>query len=304
MNHHASKRRRSLPPGERLFHLINITVMLFLMAITLYPMLYVLFASLSEPLALSRVRGPLLAPQGFSLRGYEAVFSLRQFWTTYRNTLFYVALGTVINMTLTILGAYVLSFRGFLLRAPFLFMVLFTMYFSGGMIPTYLVVKQLGLTDTVWAILIPGCISVYNLIVLRTSFQAIPTSLYESANIDGANHIVLLTHIVLPLSKAALATITLFYAVGRWGDWYNAMVYLGNSPNLYPLQMYLRQILVEETNIDTITGGFSTESAEYYLLRRVIKYAAVVASTVPILLVYPFLQKHFTKGVMLGSIKG
>lgn len=299
---HSNRIRASL--GEELFHTLNVALMVLTMLVTLYPILYVLFASLSEPARLARMRGILLYPLGLSFRGYEALFALAGFWSSYGNTLFYLVAGTLISMALTVIGAYVLSVRGYLLRTPFMMLLVFTMYFGGGMIPTYLVVKQMRIVDTIWAMLLPGCVSVYNMIVLRTAFEGIPDSLMESAAIDGANHLTSLVKIVLPLSKATLATITLFYAVGRWGEWYNAMVYLMNSRHLYPLQMFLRQMLVEDQEVGAITSAFSSETADYHLLKQVIKYATVIASTLPILLVYPFLQKYFTKGVLIGSIKG
>ena len=289
--------------SETAFRVINGLFMFILAGITLYPLLYVVFGSFSDPAKLSRFRGALLKPMGFSLKGYEAVFSMKNFWLGYRNTLFYVAAGTAISMLLTILGAYALSVKGYMLNKPVMFLIVFTMYFSGGMIPTYLVVKQIGFVDTIWSVLIPGCISVYNLIVLRSSFQSIPRNLIESASIDGAGHIRILFRIVLPLSSAALATITLFYGASRWGAWYSAMVYLPNRRDLYPLQMFLRELMVTENNMDAVADEFSTESANFYLLKNVIKYAAVIVSTVPILCLYPFLQKYFIKGVLVGSLK-
>ena len=178
------------------------------------------------------------------------------------------------------------------------------MFFSGGMIPTFLVVQGLGLTNTVWAMIVPGMLSVYNVIVLRTSFESVPESLYESAALDGANHWHMLTKITIPLSKAALATITLFYAVGKWGEWYNALVYLQKRRGiLYPLQMFLRELLVVQEDMDALLSSSVGESADAYLLKEVIKYATIIVTTVPILCVYPFLQKYFVKGVLIGGVK-
>ena len=181
---------------------------------------------------------------------------------------------------------------------------LITMYFGGGMIPTFLVVQGLHLTNTVWAMIVPGMLSVYNMIVLRTSFQSVPESLYESAALDGANDFTMLTKITLPLSKAALATITLFYAVGKWGEWYPALVYLQKRRDLYPLQMFLRELLVKQEDMETLLANNVGQDAEAYLLKEIIKYATIIVTTVPILVVYPFLQKYFVKGVLVGSVKG
>ena len=265
--------------GEKTFLVINNCIMVLLMIITLYPMLYVLFASLSDPIELGKASGLLWKPAGFSLRGYEAVLQI------------------------TICGAYPLSRKGFLLKKPITLFILFTMFFSGGMIPTFLVVQGLGLTNTVWAMIVPGMLSVYNVIVLRTSFESVPESLYESAALDGANHWHMLTKITIPLSKAALATITLFYAVGKWGEWYNALVYLQKRRDLYPLQMFLRELLVVQEDMDALLSSSVGASADAYLLKEVIKYATIIVTTVPILCVYPFLQKYFVKGVLIGGVK-
>ena len=223
----------------------------------------------------------------------------------FRNTLFYTVVGTTVNMFLTILGAYVMAQKGYLLKKPFTIMIMITMYFGGGMIPTFLVVKYLNLLNTVWAIIIPGAISTYNMIVLRTSFESVPDSLLESAKIDGANDWTVLWNIVLPLSKAGLATIALFYAVGRWGEWYSALVYLQKRRDLYPLQMFLRELLVLPAQNDrAYAENMIDGAANAYILKEVTKYATIVVSTVPILVVYPFLQKYFVKGVMVGAVKG
>lgn len=289
--------------GEKIFLAINNCIMVFLMLITLYPMLYVLFASFSDPIELGKVTGLLLRPAGFSLRGYASVLQSENIWLGFRNTIFYVLVGTTFSMIMTICGAYPLSRKGVLFKKPIMLFVIFTMFFSGGMIPTFLVVQGLGITNTVWAMIIPGMLSVYNMIVLKTSFESVPESLYESAALDGANHWHMLTKITIPLSKAALATITLFYAVGKWGEWYNALVYLQKRRDLYPLQMFLRELLVVQEDMDALMSGSVGTAADAYLLKEVIKYATIIVTTVPILCVYPFLQKYFVKGVLIGSVK-
>lgn len=290
--------------GERIFRIINHLFMIFLIIITLYPLLYVLFSSFSDPVELGKKTGLLLAPAGFSLKGYKAVLESENIWLGFRNTLFYEITGTSLSMVLTILGAYVLSRKDFLLKKPLTFFVLFTMFFGGGMIPTFLVVQKLGLTNTPLAMIIPGALSVYNMIVLKTAFEALPESLRESAELDGAGEWTILFKIVLPLSKAALATITLFYAVGKWGEWYNALVYLQKRRDLYPLQMFLRELLIKQTDMDALLASSVGVKADSYLLKEVINYATIVVTTVPILVVYPFLQKYFVKGVMIGAVKG
>ena len=295
------KMRESL--SDRILVGVIYVVMTFLAVITLYPMLYVLFASFSDPIQFAIKKGLLFKPAGFSIIGYKSVMTMRTFWRGYGMTMFYLVAGTLINMTLTILGAYTMS-RKFMLRKPIMLLMIFTMYFGGGMIPTYLTIKNMGMTGTIWSILLPGCISVYNLIILRTGFEGIPESLVESAEMDGAGDLTILWKIILPLSKASLATITLFYAVGRWGEWYNAMVYLESNRSLYPLQMILRETLVEGQNLDVAVDVMGVSTADSILVKEISKYSMVIISTVPVLIVYPFVQKYFVKGVMIGSVKG
>lgn len=297
-------KRMIIGTGEKIFLVVNNLIMVFLMVITLYPLLYVLFCSLSDPIELGKVSGLMIRPAGFSLRGYKAVLDSDNIWTGFRNTIFYVIVGTSCSMAITIVGAYAIAKKNFMLKKPVMLFIIFTMYFGGGMIPTFLVVQGLHLTNTVWAMIVPGMLSVYNMIVLRTSFQSVPESLYESAALDGANDFTMLTKITLPLSKAALATITLFYAVGKWGEWYPALVYLQKRRDLYPLQMFLRELLVKQEDMETLLANNVGQDAEAYLLKEIIKYATIIVTTVPILVVYPFLQKYFVKGVLVGSVKG
>lgn len=290
-------------PGEKLFLLINTILMIFLMVITVYPMLYVLFASFSDPIELGKATGLLFRPAGFSLRGYKTVFASQNIWLGFRNTIFYMVVGVPLSMMITILGAYALAQKNMLLRKPIMLFCIFPMYFGGGMVPTFLVVQGLGLTNTIWAMIVPGMLSVYNMIVLRTSFETIPSTLYEAAEIDGAGALRKLIHITLPLSKAALATITLFYAVGKWGEWYNALVYLQKRRDLYPLQMFLRELLVKQEDIDALMQANVGAAADAMLMKEIIKYATIIVTTVPILIIYPFLQKYFVKGVLVGGVK-
>ena len=273
--------------------------MIILAMITLYPFLYVVFASFSKPSLLMQQRDILLWPKGFNLGAYKAVFDYKTIWISYRNTIFYLIAGTAINMILTCLGAYGLSRKNVLFSKAIMLLITFTMFFSGGLIPTYLLVKNLGMLNTVCAIIIPNAISTMNLIIMRTSFKAIPESLDESARMDGANDFTILFKIIIPLSIPVISVITLYYSVAHWNAWFNAMIYLRNR-NLYPLQLVLREILISQ-DIDDILAG-AVEEAEP--IAETIKYAIIVVATVPILLVYPFLQKYFVKGVMVGALKG
>ena len=289
--------------GEMYFYSVNNIGMLLLCVITLYPMLYVIYASFSDPDVFAVTQGMLLKPAGFSTVGYENVFRMSAIWLGYRNTLVYVFFGSAISMVFTIVAAFILSRQEFMLKKLTMGLVVFTMYFSGGMIPTFLVVSQLGLTRSIWGVMLPGAVSVYNTIVLRTSFNTIPSALLESAYIDGAGDFKILMRIVLPLSGAALATISLFYIVGNWGAWYNAMVYLQDRRDLYPLQMFLREMLIQDKTTDSYISGQSGKASNTHLVKEIVKYCVIIVSTLPILLVYPFIQKYFVKGVMLGSVK-
>lgn len=286
--------------GELIFDGFNQFFMIGLIAITVYPFLYVLIASVSEPAQISAHRGLLLMPQGLQLQAYELVFQNRDVITGYLNTIFYVVVGTSFNILLTILTAFVLSRQELMLKNIIVFGIIFTMFFGGGMIPTYLMMSDLNLIGTRWAVIFPGLISTTNVIIMRTSFQALPRSLEESAKIDGASDFTVLFKIILPLSKAIIAVMVLFYGVGHWNSWFNAYIYL-NERNLFPLQLVLREILVYSGTGDMLIslGDYNGQD-----MSEIIKYATIIVSTVPILCIYPFLQKYFVKGVMIGAIKG
>ncbi|SHJ00603.1 carbohydrate ABC transporter membrane protein 2, CUT1 family [Clostridium amylolyticum] len=289
--------------GGKIFDTVNIILMILFMAICIYPLLYVLFASLSDPYELMKHRGLLLKPMGFTLNGYSLVFSNPSIMKGFLNTMFYVVAGTGINLLLTCMSAYVLSRKDLLLGKPLMLMVTIPMFFSGGLIPFYLQVQRLGLINTRWAIILPSAISVWNLIVMRTAFKSIPESLIESAKIDGANDFTVLFKIVIPVSKATLAVIGLFYAVSQWNSWFNAMIFLRDRSK-YPLQLILREILISNETREMMNmpkGAAQFIKADAY--KTLIKYSTVIVSTIPILCVYPFLQKYFVKGVMIGSVK-
>lgn len=288
-------------PSRKAFNVFNIIFMLCMIVITLYPLLYVAFASMSDSNELMKHSGLLLKPVGFSWAAYKAVFKNPNILQGYKNTIIVLISSVTVSMFLTCLAAYVLSRKNVLFNGVITFIIMFTMFFSGGMIPTYLLVNNLGLTNTYWALILPTAISTYNMIIMRTGFAAIPESLEESAKIDGANHFTILFKIVIPLAKPTMAVIVLYYAVACWNSWFNAMIYLQKRRDLQPLQLILRGILIENdtSNMQDGNVGQDTES-----IAESIKYAVIVVATLPILAIYPFLQKYFIKGIMIGAVKG
>ena len=284
--------------GERIFEVVNLAFLVLVMIVMLYPLMHVLFASFSNPNLLSAHTGVLLRPLGFSTAAYEAVLQNPDIYTGYSNTLFLVTVGTLCSLLLTIFSAYVLSRRGYGLRRVFNFVATFTMFFSGGLIPFYLQVKGLGLLNTRWSLILPTLMSTYNLIVLRTAFASVPASLEEAAKIDGANDFTVLFRVIVPLSIPSLAVIVLFYAVSYWNAWFYAMVFL-RKRELYPLQLILREILIM-SSADSMVDMDINDRA---IVSQTIKYATIIVSTLPILVVYPFLQKYFVQGMMVGAVK-
>jgi len=286
--------------GDHVFETINTLLMIFLMIITLYPFLYVLFASLSDPNEFIAHSGTLLYPLSPNLDSYKAVLNNPNIFIGYKNTIFIVVVGTVINLLMTCIGAYFLSRTGPMLKKPVMILIVITMFVDGGLIPNYLLVKNLGMYDTLWAVIIPGAISTYNMIVMRTAFQSIPASLEESARIDGAGDWTILFKLILPLSIPTIAVIGLFYAVGHWNSWFSANIYLRDKSK-FPLQLILRDIIIK-SEVDDMTLGAAFGNS--YAMSFTIKYATVIVATVPILILYPWIQKYFVKGVMIGSLKG
>ncbi|CAH1057389.1 carbohydrate ABC transporter permease [Paenibacillus pseudetheri] len=286
--------------GEHIFRVCNTLFLSALMIVTMYPILYVAFASFSEPALMIAHKGILWKPLGFSLETYEAVFSNPMILLGYRNTLFIVIVGVALNLLLTSFAAYALSRKTLQYRKQFTLFIVFTMFFSGGLIPFYLLVRGLGITDTLWALILPTAISAFNLIIMRTSFEAVPDALEESAKIDGANDFGILFRIFLPLCKPVLAVVGLYYGVSHWNSWFNAMIFLQDR-SLYPLQLILREILIigEATSM---AEGASQD--EIIILGETLKYATIMVATLPIFLVYPLLQKYFVKGALIGAIKG
>ncbi len=277
---------------------VNIVILSVLALIMLYPMLYEVFVSFSQPALLTRHRGLLWRPLGFSTNAYTLVFRQRLIPSGFRNTLTVLLGGLLFNITLTSLAAYFLTRRNTMLFRPVMIMILITYYFSGGLVPAWLNVNNLGLYDSLWALILPGAISTYNVILLRSYFLSIPESLVESVFIDGGGHFTTLFKIVIPLSLPAMMVMVLYYGVGHWNSWFPAMVYLRTNTK-WPLQMVLRQFLIQGTELDLL----GEERISQEQLVEAIKAAMVIITTVPILCIYPLLQKYFISGLMIGSLK-
>lgn len=275
------------------------------LVLTLYPLIYVFSASFSDPVSVTTGKVTLLPVQP-TLDGYATIFQYGPIWLGYRNTLFYTIVGTLINMAVTLPCAYALSRRDFVGRNVLSIFFAFTMFFSGGLIPTYLVVKQLKMLNTVWALLLPTAMSVWNMIIARTYFQnSIPAGLEEAATIDGCSNLKLFFQIILPLSQPIIAVLILYYAVGHWNEYFNALIYL-NDQNIYPLQLILRNILLLDQMFDMMDSDPEARQEMMRLLqmKESMKFGIIVLSTLPVMVLYPFLQKFFVKGVMIGAIKG
>ncbi|MBR7795766.1 carbohydrate ABC transporter permease [Virgibacillus sp. AGTR] len=284
-------------------------VLLFLTAallIVLYPLIYIISASISNPSAVNT--GEMwLFPKEITLEGYKLIFQNDDIWRGYLNTILYTVLGTVINLGVTIPAAYALSRKDLAGRNLLMGMFVLTMFFSGGLIPTYLVVKSLGLIDTIWAMVLPNAAAVWNIVIARVFFQtSIPKGLEEAAIIDGASNFKLFTKIILPLSAPIIAVMALFYGVGHWNSYFNALIYLSDK-EMYPLQLVLREILVlqemasQNTNM---TGSMAEAMHSKQQLAAIVKYGVMIVSSLPVIIVYPFLQRYFVKGVLIGSLKG
>ena len=281
--------------------LLRTLFMIAMIAICTYPFLYVLNCSLSDSNYLVGNRGAMLLPKGFSTQAYSAVFNNPNIFSGFKVTLFVLIVGTLLNVLMTAIGAFLVSRKNFALAKPMMKMMLITMYFGGGMIPTYLVVSQtLGLRDSVWSMILPSLISVYNLIVMKTSFLAIPDSLEESAKLDGASDILILFKIIIPLSLPTVAVMFLFYGVGHWNAWFSALLYI-DTREKFPLQMILREILLLNGTQSMMEGAQRADSVN---IAESIRYATIIVVTAPILVVYPFIQKYFVSGMMIGAVKG
>ena len=291
------------PRGDRIVGAVVFVIVTLLMLIVLYPLIYVLSCSVSSPTAVGAGEVVLL-PKGFTLMGYKRVFQEPDILLGYKNTLFYPLIGTAINLFVTVPAGYMLSKKEVPGRNLFMFLFMFTMYFSGGMIPSFLLVKSLHLYDTRAVLVILGAFSTYNCIICRTFFAALPHELEEAAAIDGCSTVRTFVQIVLPLSQALLGVMVLYFAVGHWNSYFNAMIYVNNE-KYKPLQLILRRILIlEQASSNMMEGGGDEYAAEQFKLKELIKYSVIVVSSLPVLVLYPFLQKYFVQGVMIGSIKG
>ena len=288
-------------PGEIIFDIGNAVFLGILTLIFLYPMWYVIMAAFSDPARFVSHTGLLWLPEGFSLAGFKMVLRTASIVTGYGNIILYVITGTALNILLTSMGAYVLSRKKLYIRRFLSLAIVFTMYLSGGLIPFYLTVRNLGLYNTRLALILPVAVNTWNLIVMRTSMSQVPDSLEEAAKIDGANDFVILFRVILPVIKSTVAVMVLFYAVQHWNSWFNAMIFLQDRSK-YPLQLFLREILLSGSMTDIATGS-TGEDVNNVLTMNMLKYCTIVVSTLPSLCIYPFLQKYFVKGVMIGSVK-
>ncbi|MCS7462180.1 carbohydrate ABC transporter permease [Paenibacillus doosanensis] len=291
--------------SDRIFGGVNKLFLFVVFIIVLYPIVYVISASISDPVYVNQ--GEMwLFPKGITFEGYQRVFQNPEIWSGYRNTIMYTVLGTLINLLFTLPGAYALSRKDLKGRGVMMGLIVFTMFFGGGLIPTFLLVSNLGMLNTVWALIIPNAVAVYNLIICRTFFQMnIPQELQESAEIDGCSNTMLFVKIVLPLSAPIIAVMALYYGVTHWNSYFSAIIYLKDR-SLYPLQLILREILVQNQMSDTMmmTGDDMEAMAKQARIADIIKYAVMIVSSLPIIIVYPFMQRFFMKGVLIGSVKG
>ena len=292
---------RKASPGDKALDVIIWVLVIFAVVVTLYPFLYVVSVSISEGSAVAR-GDVLLFPKGFSLDAFSMVTTNKQLWISYGNTFFYTIVGTLANVVFTCLGAYPLSRSHFFLRRPMNFYVAFTMYFSGGLIPTYIVVTGIGLYNSRLAMILPVLVSAYNLMICRSAMSSVPQDLFENAALEGANEFYMMTRIAVPLIKPTLAVLTLYYAVARYNDFFSAMLYLGDT-NLQPLQIFLRRVLLQASNeVLQSAGGQAAAAAAENTLK--IRYVCIVLSAVPIFVITPFVQKYLVSGTMLGAVKG
>jgi len=288
--------------GEKVFAVINTILLCLLTLIFVVPILHVIFASISDPLLLSANKGLILWPLGTpTLEGYRLVFINATIIRSYLNTILYVVSATGIGVILSCFAAYALSRKNLAGSGLITFIIAFTMLFNGGLIPTYMVVRSLGMLETRWAIIIPNCVSVFNIMIMRTSFASIPDGLEEAARIDGAGHFRILFSIILPVSKAILAVVVLFYAIQHWNSWFHTAIYVTSRRELHPLQIVLREIVLQNSTSVLEVGA---EPGELNLARMLVRYAVIMVSIIPMMIIYPFVQKYFVTGVMIGSIKG
>ena len=287
---------------DYIFDTFNAIFIAIVLVLVIYPLFFILSASFSDPLSVLQGKVRLL-PFGFSLEGYTKIFKTESIWTGYANTIFVTGIGTILSVSLTVLASFVLSRKSFPGKNLFMAMFVFTMFFSGGMIPIYLVVKRLHLLDTRFALIIPRLIGIWEIIIMRTFIQTtVPRDLDDAAQIDGCSNFRYLVSVIVPLVKPIIAVVTLFYAVNYWNAFFEALIYITNI-KLYPLQLVLRNILLRNILSEEMTDIYSS-AYDQKKLSEIIKYGVIIVSSAPMLILYPFLQKYFIKGIMLGSIKG
>lgn len=287
--------------GDKIFDIINYSLLTILALSFVYVLIFVVSASFSSPTAVYGGK-VVLWPVDVTLEGYERVFRETKVWIGYRNTIFYTIIGTVLSVALTTTSAYALSRKDLPGHGIVTGLLVFTMFFGGGLIPTYLIVKDVGLLDSMWAVILPGCVSMSNVIIARTFFaSSIPIDMLEAAQLDGCSNRRYFFSIVLPLSQAIIAVLCLYYAVGYWNQYFSAMIYLKDRDK-YTLQLFLREILIESQASEAMTDDL--EAAQLTQVSEVLKYALIIVASVPMLMIYPFVQKYFVKGVMIGSLKG
>lgn len=289
--------------GGTVFNVANYLIMILFALVCLLPIWHTLCASFSHPYDLGRTSGLLLSPAGgFTTEGYKLVLNNKSVWTGYLNTIINVTIGTLLGVLLTFVAAYVLSRKNLLFGGFLIFLLMFTMWFDGGLIPRFMVIRGLGMLDTRAALILPTVMSTFNFIIMRTSLSEVPDGLVESATIDGAGHLTIMFRIIMPVTKATIAVIALYYAVGIWNSWFPASIYLSKNRALRPLQLVLRDILI---NADTNSINVPSDAGSATdLYKPLVQYTTIVIATAPILAIYPFIQKYFVAGVMLGSIKG
>jgi ABC-type sugar transport system, permease component len=285
--------------GEQIFNVVNLVICTAVALCILLPLLNIVFASFSDPIEVMKHEGLFFYPVKPTVEAYQLVAKNPNILSGYLNTIFVVVVGTSLNLLLTLIAAYTLSRKSVMLNKFFTLLIVFTMYFQGGTIPFYLTVHALHLTGSRWSLILPVAMNTFNMIVMRTAMAAVPDSLPESAMMDGAGHVRILFNIMVPLTKATLAVITLYYAVYHWNSWFNAMIFL-HKKYLYPLQLILREILIQDDTSMMTAGGADALA----MASDTIKYATIVVATAPILCIYPFLQRYFVKGVMIGAVKG
>ena len=288
---HEEKRKIRIPLGERIFYIADDILMILLCVIILIPLLHVVAGSFSDGVSYMAHSGLLFWPIKPTVAAYQSVIANQNIWTGYRNTLFIVIVGTFLDMLFSLVAAYVLSRKSYMLKKFFNLMVVFSMYFSGGMIPFFIVVKGVGLYKSIWSLILPSLVNVFNLVILRTAMTGVPDSLEESAQLDGAGHLTILFRIITPLILPSVAVVSLYYAVSHWNSWFNAMLFIKDR-KYYPLQLILREILI------------LSDTDEGFMMSETVQFATIVVATIPILCVYPFIQRYFVKGIMVGAVKG